>query len=239
MLYARDGAFVEDFLEIYDHALSDEQCQHILARFNASDKVVRGKTGQGVDTKKKDSYDLTIGQYPEWNDVSNMLMQAVQTHLQQYMDKYRMLLVGAMSPQVVHPVTGQPVELTIDNFDECGKVHLGELMRTMYRAAPINLQKYVKASGGYHHWHSEIYPQNASCETLHRALLFQFYLNDVAEGGETEFYYQKRKVEARAGRLIIAPAGFTHSHKGHVATSGDKYIATSWILFQRAEALYG
>ncbi|MGZ8358742.1 MAG: 2OG-Fe(II) oxygenase, partial [Telluria sp.] len=61
----------------------------------------------------------------------------------------------------------------------------------------------------------------------------------VEEGGETEFLYQERKVEARQGRLIIAPAGFTHSHKGNVARSGDKYVATSWILFQRAETLYG
>lgn len=230
---------MDDFLEIYDNALTPEQCESIIARFNASDKVVRGKTGQGVDVKKKDSYDLTITQHADWNDVSSLMMAAVQQHLQAYMDKYRMLLVGAMSPQVVHPETGEPVQLSIDNFDLCGAPHLGELMRTMYRAGPLNVQKYLRASGGYHHWHSEVYPQNASCETLHRALLFQFYLNDVAEGGETEFYYQKRKVEARQGRLIIAPAGFTHTHKGHVATSGDKYIATSWILFQRAETLYG
>ena len=67
-----------------------------------------------------------------------------------------------------------------------------------------------RVRGGYHHWHSELYPQNASCETLHRVLLFQFYLDDVEQGGETEFLYQERKVEARKGRLIIAPAGFTH-----------------------------
>ncbi len=230
---------MDDFLEIYDNALSGEQCAHILARFHASDKVVRGKTGQGVDTAKKDSYDLTISNHADWNDVSNMMMGVLQQHLQSYMNKYRMLLVGAMSPQVVHPASGAPVQLTIDNFDECGVPHLGELMRSMYRAGPLNVQKYLKDSGGYHHWHSEIYPQNASCESLHRALLFQFYLNDVAVGGETEFYYQRRKIAARQGRLIIAPAGFTHSHKGHVATSGDKVIATSWILFQRAEALYG
>lgn len=230
---------MDDFLEVYDGALPADQCALIVARFNASDKVVRGKTGQGVDTVKKDSYDITISQYPDWNDVSNMLMKAVQQHLQAYMDKYRMLLVGAMTPRVTHPVSGEPVQLDIDNFDECGTPHIGELMRTMYRAGQLNVQKYLQASGGYHHWHSEIYPQNASCETLHRALLFQFYLNDVEEGGETEFFYQGRKIEARQGRLIIAPAGFTHTHKGHVARSGDKYIATSWILFQRAEALYG
>lgn len=230
---------MDDFIEIYDNALTPEQCAAVMARFDASDKVVRGKTGNGVDTSKKDSYDLTISAHDEWQDVSGIMMQAVREHLCAYMDKYRMMLIGALSPQVLHPASGEPVVLSPDNFDECGAAHIDELMRMMYRAGQINVQKYVQASGGYHHWHSEIYPQNPGCESLHRALLFQFYLNDVEQGGETEFYYQQRKIAARQGRLIIAPAGFTHSHKGHVARSGDKYIATSWILFQRAEVLYG
>ena len=230
---------MNDFLEVFDHALTREQCEDVIARFASSDKVVRGKTGAGVDVRKKDSYDLTIGQYPEWRDVSNMMMAALQKNLVAYMNKYRMMLVGALSPQVVHPATGEAVLLSLDNFDECGVPYLEELMRTMYRAGQINVQKYLQSSGGYHHWHSEIYPQNASCETLHRVLLFQFYLNDVERGGETEFLYQGRKVEARKGRLIIAPAGFTHTHKGHVPVSGDKLIATSWILFRRAEELFG
>jgi hypothetical protein len=230
---------VDDFIEVYDGALTAAQCEQIVARFEASDKVVRGRTGNGVDTSKKDSYDLTISQHQEWHDVANLLMAAVQQGLRHYVDKYRSLVVGALSPMVAHPATGAPTALTLANFDECGRPNIDGLVQSMYRPGPINLQKYLKASGGYHHWHSEVYPQNASCETLHRVLLFQFYLNDVAEGGETEFLYQDRKVQARQGRLVIAPAGFTHTHKGHVATSGDKVIATSWILFQRAEALYG
>jgi hypothetical protein len=230
---------VDDFIEVYDGALTSAQCEHIVARFDASDKVVRGRTGNGVDTSKKDSYDLTISQHPEWHDVANLMMAALQRGLRQYVDKYRALLVGALSPMVAHPATGAPTALTLANFDECGRPNLDGLVQSMYRPGPINLQKYLKASGGYHHWHSEIYPQNASCDTLHRVLLFQFYLNDVVDGGETEFLYQDRKISARQGRLVIAPAGFTHTHKGHVATSGDKVIATSWILFQRAETLYG
>ena len=230
---------MDDFIEIYDGALTPDQCRQVLARFEASGKAVRGKTGQGVDVAKKDSYDLTISQHADWNDVSNLMMASVLSHLSAYMDKYRMLLTGALSPRVADPDSGQPVILNIDNFERCGRPYLAELIQSMYRCGPINVQKYLQNSGGYHHWHSEIYPQNASCETLHRALLFQFYLNDVAEGGETEFYYQQRKVEARQGRLIIAPAGFTHTHKGNVSRSGDKYVATSWILFQRAEAMFG
>jgi hypothetical protein len=37
--------------------------------------------------------------------------------------------------------------------------------------------------------------------------------------------------------MVIAPAGFTHTHRGNMPVSNDKYIATSWVLFQRAEDL--
>lgn len=230
---------MDDFIGIYDNALSAEQCDAIRARFDDCKKVARGRTGHGVDIKKKDSYDLTINGHKEWDDIGALLTQTMAQHLAQYMDRYRMLLIGALSPQVAHPQTGEPVTLSLQNFDECGTPHIVALMQSMYRVGHINLQKYLQGTGGYHHWHSEIYPQSADCETLHRVLLWQFYLNDVADGGETEFLYQGRKVEARKGRLIIAPAGFTHTHKGHVSRSSDKYIATSWILFQRAEALFG
>lgn len=230
---------MNDFIGIYDGALTPAQCDAILQRFDASDKVVRGRTGAGVDISKKDSYDLTIGPYPEWHDVGNLMMAAVARHLASYIDEHRALVLGALAPVVAHPRTGEPTALSLANFDECGTPHLPALMQSMYRCGAINLQKYLQGSGGYHHWHSEVYPQNASCETLHRVLLFQFYLNDVAQGGETEFLYQGRKIEARQGRLIIAPAGFTHTHKGHVPVSGDKVIATSWILFRRAEEVFG
>lgn len=29
-----------------------------------------------------------------------------------------------------------------------------------------------------------------------------------------------------------------HTHKGRVAASGDKYVATSWILYRRADELF-
>ena len=55
------------------------------------------------------------------------------------------------------------------------------------------------------------------------------YLNSVTEGGETEFLYQKRRIKPQQGRLVIFPAGFTHTHRGNPPLSGDKYILTSWV----------
>ena len=53
-----------------------------------------------------------------------------------------------------------------------------------------------------------------------------------------EFLFQRRKVAPRVGDLLIAPTAFTHTHRGNRPQGGDKFIATSWILFQPAEKLY-
>jgi hypothetical protein len=60
------------------------------------------------------------------------------------------------------------------------------------------------------------------------------YLNDVDVGGETEFAYQGVKVQPKAGRLLIAPAGFTHTHRGNSPNSSAKYVIASWLLYQSA-----
>ena len=57
-----------------------------------------------------------------------------------------------------------------------------------------------------------------------------YYLNDVSEGGETEFYHQKVKIKPEKGTLVIFPAYFTHLHKGNVPISNDKYILNFWLM---------
>jgi len=64
------------------------------------------------------------------------------------------------------------------------------------------------------------------------------YLNDDFEQGETEFLFQGRKIAPRTGSLLIAPTAFTHTHRGNRPQRGDKFIATSWILFQSAAKLF-
>ena len=57
-----------------------------------------------------------------------------------------------------------------------------------------------------------------------------FYLNDVEEGGETEFYHQKLKIKPKKGTCVIFPTYFTHKHKGHIPISNDKYIMNVWVV---------
>ena len=92
--------------------------------------------------------------------------------------------------------------------------------------------------GGYRYWHCELYPQLDHGETLHRVVLWTIHLNDNFQEGETEFLYQRRKIAPRAGSLLIAPTAFTHTHRGNMPKGRDKYIATGWVLFQRAETIH-
>jgi hypothetical protein len=59
------------------------------------------------------------------------------------------------------------------------------------------------------------------------------YLNDVFEGGETEFYYQNIKVNARKGLTLVWPADWTHTHRGLVSNTQEKYIVTGWLNYHR------
>lgn len=78
---------------------------------------------------------------------------------------------------------------------------------------------------GYHIWHAENEVQSVS----HRLLAYTVYLNDVEEGGETEFLYYPMRIKAKTGRVSIFPANFTHAHRGNPPISNRKYIITGWI----------
>jgi len=85
----------------------------------------------------------------------------------------------------------------------------------------------TKKGGGYHVWHFE----STTRETSNRLLTWILYLNDVQEGGETEFLYQHMRVKPEQGTLVIWPAAFTHTHRGNPPLSNEKYIVTGWTEF--------
>jgi hypothetical protein len=78
---------------------------------------------------------------------------------------------------------------------------------------------------GYHLWHCE----NQGAKEYDRFLVWTLYLNDVVEGGETEFLYQSLRIKPTTGTVCIFPAYFTHTHRGNPPLSGVKYIATGWF----------
>lgn len=227
-----------DFIEVYDHALDGATCRAILERFERSGEARRGETGSGVNTKLKDSWDIRISQNKAWADVEGALNTAVLKSLKSYVRKYAHAVLAPLQLQMPDPKTGQLVQLDAERLQTLDDATLSQLVFKVFRPGSINLQKYIADQGGYPYWHCELYPKADNGETLHRVVLWTIYLNDGFAGGETEFLYQDRKIVPQTGSLLIAPTAFTHTHRGNMPKGGDKYIATSWILFQRAEQLY-
>ncbi|WNC68251.1 2OG-Fe(II) oxygenase [Thalassotalea nanhaiensis] len=227
-----------DFIEIYENALSKEFCSNFISQFEASPHKTPGRTGSGVDTSKKLSEDIYLNEHQEFHPQLQTILQATTQCVSDYVSKYFFSLISGISLTLKHPKTGVPTLLTADNFEEVGKPQAMNLIRYLFRLAPVNAQKYQRGKGNYGYWHSEIYPQLNGNEPLHRVLLFLIYLNDVEDGGETDFYYQEKSVKPKAGSIVIAPCGFTHTHRGNVPISSDKYVLTSWVLYNPAEQIY-
>lgn len=93
-----------------------------------------------------------------------------------------------------------------------------------FRTMGYMIQMYPKNQGRFD-WHSDA----TNLETFRRQVAMVLYLNDVAEGGETEFHYQELRVAPRRGNCIFFPPFWTHRHRGTVPVSDDKYVITSFF----------
>jgi hypothetical protein len=92
----------------------------------------------------------------------------------------------------------------------------------------LKIQKTLPTEG-YHIWHIE---HGKGFDNEPRAFVFSIYLNDVEEGGETEFLHFSKRVKPKTGRIVIWPAAFPYVHRGNPPLSGEKYIVTSWVLLR-------
>ena len=227
-----------DFIEVTPGALSPEACAAIVARLRGSRDLQPGQVGGGVYPELKRSRDLSINDRADWADVVQQLNVAVYGGLMAYLRTYPQVLIAPLMLQQPG-ADGQLRRLVAEDFAGMDDAHLGSLLQTCLRPGAINLQWYAAGEGGYPYWHCELFPRDGSAETLHRHLLWTIYLNHGFDAGETEFLFQQRKIAPRTGDLLIAPTAFTHTLRGNKPQNGDKFIATSWILFQRAETLYG
>ena len=63
-----------------------------------------------------------------------------------------------------------------------------------------------------------------------RKLTFIWYLNDIKDGGYTEFIDGTR-IKPEVGKLVIFPASWEFLHRGVPPKSEDKYLCTGWVHF--------
>jgi hypothetical protein len=85
------------------------------------------------------------------------------------------------------------------------------------------IKKYIKNDGKFEYHHDFVVENNSV-----RIITYLFYLNDVEEGGETEFL-GTYKVKPEKGKMIIFPCSWTFPHSGKMPISNDKYIISGWL----------
>lgn len=104
--------------------------------------------------------------------------------------------------------------------------NITEILRRNIDDTGYQLQKYV-ANEGYFKFHDDSLAQIRNNILCIRIFTYLWYLNDVDEGGETEF--KQFKIKPRKGSLLIFPATCIYRHSGAMPISNDKYIITGWI----------
>tara|TARA_A100001011_G_scaffold342011_1_gene375228 strand:- start:1019 stop:1615 length:597 start_codon:yes stop_codon:yes gene_type:complete len=134
----------------------------------------------------------------------------------------------------------------IEKYDEV-RLYMGELSNALnlYKKKYIycdekiqnwgleghfNIQKYVPGQA-FHGMHCE----RAGTATSKRHLVWMTFLNDVKEGGETEFFYQKVKIKPEKGLTLLWSADWTFMHRGLTTISENKYIITGWFEYKDDE----
>jgi prolyl 4-hydroxylase len=68
-----------------------------------------------------------------------------------------------------------------------------------------------------------------------RYLVMLWYLNGVDEGGETTFPLLELAVKPETGRLLMFPPYWMYQHQGLPPVSGEKYILSTYLLFETAQ----
>lgn len=98
------------------------------------------------------------------------------------------------------------------------------LQEKEYACKQLKMKKIV-AGGGYHQWHYESIKNDVD-----RKIVVQLYLNDIKEGGETEFLYQNKRISAKRGKILLWPADWTYTHRGNPPIGKEKFILTTWLV---------
>src|SRR5687767_13450577 len=132
-----------DFIEVYPGALPKAVCESAIEWFEKSGAAVRGKTGGGVDTALKDSWDIEISGKQEWAPLVNALESAAFGGFTAYVKKYRYTLLAPLALKLKNPETNELTSIDAASIDTMPAETFGALLRYGFRPGSINLQKYI------------------------------------------------------------------------------------------------
>lgn len=111
------------------------------------------------------------------------------------------------------------------------EVRLGLPIPPSSKISDLVIKRYAAADGDQFQPHFDSIYDRAD-----RYMVLLWYLNDVESGGETRFTDLGIDVQARRGRMLMFPPFWMYQHAGLPPRSGDKYILSTYLLFERNPA---
>jgi hypothetical protein len=194
---------MNEFIFEIPNSLPDALCDDIINMYELEDNKYHGVTFAGVNKHVKDTTDLIMPKNNKvWERIETVLYKQLMNGLAEYMKN-------------LNKDEYSNKKNTFSLLDN-SNLHVDNFM----------LQKYNKCSGRYT-YHNDF--ANESEKNRYRVITFIWYLNDVTDGGETEFFGGKINIKPEKGKLVLFPASWAFPHRGKMPLSNDKYIITNWF----------
>ena len=201
-----------------------------------------------VDLKKDGSSEFGGTDQPHfigsWNIKNNDLCKQIINFFEENKSLHKKGAIGSGIDQTKKKTTDieiNPHDLKNDEFicfnnymDELHKCfidyqHQWPFLKSIIKDVDIgsfNVQKYSKGD----HF-SGVHTERGNPKNSERIFAWMTYLNDVDDGGKTNFTHYGIKIKPVIGKTLIWPAEWTHAHCGEILDNGEKYIITGWMNF--------
>ena len=191
-----------------------------------------------TDEKKRPHF---IG---SWNIKNYELCKEIISFFEENIILHKTGVIGSfpdLTKKKTTDISVKPNDLKNDKF-KCFNNYIDELykcfvdyqnqwpfMKSIIKDVDIgtfNVQKYSKGD----HF-SAIHTERAGLSGSNRLFAWMTYLNNVEDGGATNFSHYDIKIKPEIGKTLIWPAEWTHAHAGEILNNGEKYIITGWMNF--------
>jgi len=199
---------VEKFIYINENSLCSDICDEIIEMFEKQEiGKYAGVTAAGLVKNIKDTTDFIIPKTDDlWSKIKDLLDRELTKNVVKYIENINSEYVNCNNE-----------ENTTDRF---------YILRDSVENKNFMIQRYLANKGRYVYHHD--FRVDYQTKT-HRVITYIWYLNDVLEGGETDFFNGQIKIKPKKGQLLLFPASWTFPHSGKIPKSSNKYIITGWL----------
>jgi len=190
----------ETFVRVYDNSVPKSYCDQLIAEFQACPHVYAGML------QESDPHD---DDFKVCDEIHVRAIYHLERNNPAELSKWKRI-----DKQLFTYLKGN-LSAFIGEFPALS----GQILKN----EGFRFKRYPKGTGKFGE-HIDMTPTTPT-----RVFSIILYLNDVREGGETEFPFQGVRVQPKAGRMMISPPFWTHPHRGLVPISNDKFIVNNFL----------